>query len=51
MWCVLCMYVSSSYVLVVAVTVGNIQGKSRFTVAEIESKISTAAEAGILVSH
>ena len=31
--------------------VGNIQGKSRFTVAEGESKNSTVAEDGMLVSN
>ena len=34
----------------VAVAVGNIQGKSRFTVAEGESRRSTVAEGEILVS-
>ena len=33
----------------VAVAVGNIQGKSRFTVAEDESRISTVAVGGMLV--
>ena len=32
----------------VIVTVGNIQGKSRFTVAESESRNSTVAEGRIL---
>ena len=31
--------------------VGNIQGKSRFTVAEGESRNSTVAEDGMLVSN
>ena len=35
----------------VAVAVGNIQGKSRFTVAEGESRNSTVAEGGMLVSN
>ena len=35
----------------VAVGIGNIQGKSRFTVAESESRNSTVAEVGILVSN
>ena len=34
----------------VAVAVGDIQGKSRFTVVEGESSNSTVAEGGILVS-
>ena len=33
----------------VAVAVGNIQGESRFTVAEDESRNSTVAEGGMLV--
>ena len=33
----------------VAVAVGNMQGKSRFTVAEGESRNSTVAEGGLLV--
>ena len=33
----------------VAVVVGNIHGKSRFTVAEGESRNSTVAEGGMLV--
>ena len=35
----------------VAVAVGDIQGKSRFTVAEGESRHSTGAEGGMLVSN
>ena len=35
----------------VVVTAGNIQGKSRFTVAEGESRNSTVAEGGISVSN
>ena len=34
-----------------AVAVGTIQGKSRFTVAEGESRNSTVAESGMLVSN
>ena len=34
----------------VAVAVGNMQGKSRFTVAEGESRNSTVAEGGLLAS-
>ena len=33
----------------VAVVVGNLHGKSRFTVAEGESRNSTVAEGGMLV--
>ena len=33
----------------VAVAVGNIQGKSKFTVAEGESRNSTVTEGGMLV--
>ena len=35
----------------VAVTIDNIQGKSRFTVTEGESRNSTVAEGGMLVSN
>ena len=35
----------------VAVTAGVIQGKSRFTVAEGESRNSTVAEGGMLASN
>ena len=35
----------------VAVALGNIQGKSRFTVTEGESKNSTVTEGGMLVSN
>ena len=47
------MYASSSWkgLMYVAVAVGNIQGKSRFTVAEGESRNSTVAEGGMLVSN
>ena len=34
-----------------AVAVGSMQGKSRFTVAEDESRNSTVAESGVLVSN
>ena len=34
----------------VAVAVGNIQGNTRFSVAEDQSRSSTVAEGGILVS-
>ena len=35
----------------VAVAVGSIQGKSRFTVAKSESRNSTVADGGILLSN
>ena len=35
----------------VTVAVGNIQGKSRFTATEGESRYSTVAEGGMFVSH
>ena len=35
----------------IAVAVGNIQGKSRFTVAEGKSRSSTVAEGGMLVTN
>ena len=35
----------------VAVAVGSMQGKTRFTVAEGESRNSTLAEGGMLVSN
>ena len=35
----------------VAVTIGSIQGKSRFTVVESESRNSTVTEGGILLSN
>ena len=35
----------------VAVEEGSIQGKSRFTVAEVESRNSTVAEGEMLVSN
>ena len=47
------MYASSSWkgLMYVAVAVGNIQGKSGFTVSEGELRNSTVAEGGMLVSN
>ena len=49
-WCV-CVPVLVIFLMYVAVAVGNIQGKNRFTAAEGESRNSTVAGGGMLVSN